>query len=65
MTPIDSWLRRQAAREKRLITLEDALLGNQARAYAFYRLRYFSLRCVSSAVLHGIRLTLLQYIFSH
>lgn len=65
MTPIDAWLHRQATREKRLITLEDALLGNRERAYAFYRLRYFSLRCVSSAVLHGIRLTFLQYIFSH
>jgi hypothetical protein len=65
MTPIDSWLQRQAVREKRLITLEDALLGNRAGAYAVYRLRYFALRCGSSAVLHGIRLTLLQYIFSH
>ncbi|HVO23117.1 MAG TPA: hypothetical protein VMW56_05755 [Candidatus Margulisiibacteriota bacterium] len=65
MTPIDAWLHRQAEREKRLITLEDALLGNQARAYALYRLRYFSLRCVSSAILHGVRLTLLRYIFSH
>jgi len=65
MTPIDSWLHRQAERERRLITLEDALLGNRARPYALYRLRYFSVRCVSSAALHGVRLTFLQYIFSH
>ena len=65
MTSIDAWLRRQAEREGRLIAIEDALLGNRAGAYALYRLRYFSLRCLSSAVLHGIRLTLLQYIFSH
>ena len=65
MTPIDAWLQRQAERENRLITLEDALLGNRGRAYALYRLRYFAMRCVSSAILHGIRLTFLQYIFSH
>jgi hypothetical protein len=65
MTAIDAWLRRQVEREGRLIALEDALLANRAGAYALYRLRYFSLRCLSSAVLHGIRLTLLQYIFSH
>lgn len=65
MTPIDGWLHRQAAREQRVITLEDALLGNRTGAYALYRLRYFALRCGSSAVVHGIRLTLLQYIFSH
>ena len=64
-TPLDSWLQRQAAREQRLVTLEDALLGNRAAAYGLYRLRFFALRCLSSAGLHVVRLTLLRFIFSH
>ncbi len=65
MASLDAWLERQAQRERRLVTLEDALLGNRAAAYALYRFRYFAFRCLASSALHGIRLTLLQYVFSH
>ena len=65
MTSIDAWMRRQAAREGRVVTLEDALLGERPWSYALYRLRYFAARCLSSALIHGIRLTFLRYVFSH
>lgn len=64
-TALDSWLWRQARREQRVVTLEDALLGHREVAYGSYRLRFFFLRCLSSAALHVVRLTLLRVVFSH
>lgn len=64
MDTLRHWLARHAAREQRIVFLEDALLGNRALPYVLYRLRYFGFRCLTSAVLHGIQITLLRYIFS-
>jgi hypothetical protein len=47
------------------VTLEDALLGHREVEYGTYRLRFFFLRCLSSAALHVVRLTLLRVVFSH
>ncbi|MFI5394181.1 MAG: hypothetical protein ACHQ9S_01495 [Candidatus Binatia bacterium] len=62
---LDAWLRRQVRRQQRVVTLEDALLGNRERAYAVYRLRFFVLRCLSSAALHILRLSVLRVVFPH
>lgn len=60
-----AWLEKRAVSERRHVTLEDALLGGRARAYAFYRFRYFAVRTLATSALHVLRLTLLQYVFSH
>jgi hypothetical protein len=65
MTGLDGWLRRQERRQRRVVTLEDALIGGRASAYALYRLRFFLLRCACAAALHVLRLGLLRFIFSH
>lgn len=62
---LDGWLRRQVRRQRRIVTLEDALLGARASAYSLYRLRFFMLRCACAAALHVLRLGLLRLIFSH
>ena len=65
LTGLDGWLRRQERRQRRIVTLEDALIGGRASAYALYRLRFFLLRCACAAALHTLRLGLLRFIFSH
>jgi hypothetical protein len=65
LTGLDGWLRRQERRQRRVVTLEDALIGGRASAYALYRLRFFLLRCACAAALHILRLGLLRFIFSH
>lgn len=60
-----AWFRKRADSKRRYVSLEDALIGGRAGAYAVYRFRYFALRCVATSALHALRLTLLQYVFSH
>ncbi len=64
MKDLEGWFARQARREKRVILLEDALLSNRFWSYAFYRLRYFLLRYLAGACVHGIKFLLLFHIFS-
>ncbi len=65
MRGIDDWLGRQARRERRLVTLEEVVLGGNPARYARYRLRFFGVRALTSAVLHVLRLTLLRFVFAH
>jgi hypothetical protein len=51
---LDRWLARQAARERRIVPLEQALLGDRLGAYAWYRLRFFLLGYVVEAAGHAV-----------
>jgi hypothetical protein len=59
------WLRRQAEREARRPSLEEALLGNSFRRYGAYRLRYFLARWCASAALHASVVWLLYRSFGN
>lgn len=61
---LDAWFARQAAREARSVYLEQALLTDEFRLYACYRLRYFFLRYLTEAALHAVRFLLLYRLFS-
>ncbi len=58
-TPLERWLRRQAAREERIVVLEEALLGNRLWRYSWYRLRWFFLRYVVESAAHAVTVFLL------
>jgi len=64
MTDLSAWFRGQAARARRVIYLEDALLGRRFAAYAWYRLRFFLARYLLSSVLHTLQVILLFKFFS-
>lgn len=64
MDELNRWLRRQAARERRAITLDDALLGDHFWPYAAYRLRYFFARYIAVSVAHAVRVVVLYRVFS-
>jgi hypothetical protein len=58
-TPLERWLRRQAAREDRIVVLEEALLGDRLWRYSWYRLRWFFLRYVVESAAHAVTVLLL------
>jgi hypothetical protein len=51
---LDRWLRRQAAREQRVVLLEEGLLGNRLWRYSWYRLRYFFVRYAFESATHAV-----------
>jgi hypothetical protein len=57
---IERWLRRQAAREQRIVVLEEGLLGDRLWRYDVYRLRYFFLRYLVESAAHAV---LVLYLF--
>jgi hypothetical protein len=61
-TPLDRWLRRQAAREQRVVVLEEGLLGDRLWRYSFYRLRYFFLSYLNESALHAVTVL---FLFRH
>lgn len=54
MEALHGWFRRQAAREGRILFLEDALLSNRFWPYAGYRLRYFFAQVATAATAHVV-----------
>lgn len=62
--PLAGWLERRRRRSARRVGIADALIAGQWGAYVRYRLRWFSLRFVIGAVLHGINLAILVRVFS-
>lgn len=63
MTPVTAWFAGQAARERRAVALEEALIGNRFWSYAVYRLRYFFLQYLTAAGVHAARVTLIYTTF--
>jgi hypothetical protein len=61
-TPLDRWLRRQAAREQRVVVLEEGLLGDRLWRYSAYRLRYFFLSYLVESALHAVTVL---FLFRH
>jgi hypothetical protein len=59
LTELDRWLTRQAAREQRIIVLEEGLLGGRMWRYAWYRLRYFFATYLVESVAHAVMVFLL------
>jgi hypothetical protein len=57
---LDRWFHRQAAREARIVVLEEALLGGRLRQYAWYRLRYFFATYLVESAAHAV---LVLYLF--
>lgn len=64
MRELSDWLEQQAARERRIVLLEDALLGDRFWAYAWYRLRFFFARYLARSAIHAVTVVLLYRIFS-
>ena len=64
MKKLNQWIEKQRNREKRTIFLEDALLSNRFSSYTIYRMRFFMVRHLLEAILHGIEFTFLTSIFS-
>jgi hypothetical protein len=56
---LDRWFRRQAAREARIVVLEEALLGGRLWRYAWYRLRYFFATYLVESAAHAVLVLLL------
>lgn len=52
MDALHGWFQRQAARERRILFLEDALLSRRFWPYAVYRLRYFFAQFGTAAAAH-------------
>jgi hypothetical protein len=61
-TPLDRWLDKQAARERRLVLLEEGLLGGRLWHYSAYRLRYFFLSYLNESALHAVTVL---FLFRH
>lgn len=59
MNELDRWFRRQAAREARIVVLEEALLGGRLWRYAWYRLRYFLATYLVESAAHAVLVLLL------
>ena len=56
---IDRWLARQAAREARIVLLEEALLANRLWRYGWFRLRFFLVTYLVASVTHAVHAVLL------
>jgi hypothetical protein len=56
---IDRWLARQAAREARIVLLEEALLAGRLWRYGWYRLRFFLATYLVASVAHAVHGVLL------
>jgi hypothetical protein len=61
---LDTWLARNARRERRHLTLEDALLTGRSWAYAAFRVRYLLIRVLLRASLHLAEVMLFSMLFS-
>ncbi len=61
-TALDSWLLKQAARERRVVVLEEGLLGDRLWRYSAYRLRYFFLSYLNESALHAVSVL---FLFRH
>ena len=61
-TALDGWLRKQAARERRVVVLEEGLLGDRLWRYSAYRLRYFFLSYLNESALHAVSVL---FLFRH
>jgi hypothetical protein len=61
-TALDRWLRNQAARERRVVVLEEGLLGGRLWRYSAYRLRYFFLSYLNESALHAVTVL---FLFRH
>lgn len=64
MRELNHWLEQQAARESRIVLLEDALLGDRFWPYAYFRLRFFFARYLARTAVHAVTVLLLYRIFS-
>ena len=56
---LERWFKRQAAREARIVTLEEGLLGGRMWRYAWYRLRYFFATYLVESIAHAVLVLLL------
>ena len=54
MNELDRWLHRQAGREARIVSLDEALLGGRLWRYSFYRLRYFLVTYLIESASHAV-----------
>jgi len=54
VTDLEAWLRRQAAREQRIVTLEQGLLGDRLWRYSAYRLRFFFAGYLVESAAHAV-----------
>ncbi|HEY3019327.1 MAG TPA: hypothetical protein VGJ32_04000 [Solirubrobacteraceae bacterium] len=59
MNQVERWFHRQAGREARIVTLDEAMLGGRLWRYAFYRLRYFFLTYLVESASHAVLVLLL------
>jgi hypothetical protein len=59
MSDLERWFHRQAAREARIVSLEEALLGGRLWRYAWYRLRYFFATYLIESASHAVLVLLL------
>jgi hypothetical protein len=59
MSPLQGWLHRQAARERRIVALEEGLIGGRLWSYSLYRLRYFFLAYLVESAGHAVTVLLL------
>ena len=57
---IETWFAAQAARERRAVRLEDALLGDRFAPYFAYRLRWFAARYVVATVVQLVKVLVLH-----
>jgi hypothetical protein len=53
------WLRKQAAREQRIVLLEEALLGDRLWRYSWYRLRFFFINYLVTSAAHAVTVLVL------
>ena len=58
------WLEGQRRRESRVMRLEDALLADRYASYFAFRLRFFGVRTVFTAILHALKILLVAKAFS-
>lgn len=63
MDEVDRWFGAQAERERRVVHLEDALLGNRFAAYFRHRLRFFFARYAIASVLSLVKVLVIHRIF--
>ncbi|HLB43766.1 MAG TPA: hypothetical protein VJK49_00150, partial [Candidatus Limnocylindrales bacterium] len=64
MDELGLWIDRQVRRERAVVRLEDALLGNRFARYFVYRLRFFVVRTVVSTFIHALKIVLLLGAFA-
>ncbi|MDF1796184.1 MAG: hypothetical protein P1U63_06585 [Coxiellaceae bacterium] len=64
MLTLNQWLNRQRGVQGRLVTIQQALLGNKLNAYMLFRLRFFTFSTLIVTSVHLIEFYLLTIIFS-